>query len=163
MQLHSYFFCHAVLFFSCSAQITELLWYDYSVWWLKGQNQLAWTRGFDWVKASHPTRHKIGHFEYALPSQFQRLSRLGSVTARHSGSGRQPNFVALNRGCPPIFGRADITLGIGPHSSFDFVFLGLVKRLAGKSIFEMTYFMSSGMWSLNSVKSTCSSQLILPF
>ena len=28
----------------------------------------------------------------------QRVSRLGSVTARHSGSGCQPNFAALNRG-----------------------------------------------------------------
>ena len=32
------------------------------------------------------------------PSKFQRLSRLGSVTARHSSSGRQPNFAGLNRG-----------------------------------------------------------------
>jgi len=32
------------------------------------------------------------------PVQFQRLSRLGSVTARHSSSGRQPNFAVLNRG-----------------------------------------------------------------
>jgi len=31
-------------------------------------------------------------------STFQRVSRLGSVTARHSSSGRQPNFAALNRG-----------------------------------------------------------------
>ena len=35
----------------------------------------------------------LGH-----PSKFQRLSRLGSITACHSGSGRQPNFAALNRG-----------------------------------------------------------------
>ena len=35
----------------------------------------------------------LGH-----PSKFQRLSRLGSVTARHSSSGRQPKFAALNRG-----------------------------------------------------------------
>jgi len=35
----------------------------------------------------------LGH-----PSTFQRVSRLGSVTARHSSSGRQPNFAALNRG-----------------------------------------------------------------
>jgi len=35
----------------------------------------------------------LGH-----PCKFQRVSRLGSVTARHSNSGRQPNFVALNRG-----------------------------------------------------------------
>jgi len=29
---------------------------------------------------------------------FRRLSRLGSVTAQHSSSGRQRNFAALNRG-----------------------------------------------------------------
>jgi len=32
------------------------------------------------------------------PLKFQRVSRLGSVTARHSTIGRQPNFAALNRG-----------------------------------------------------------------
>jgi len=32
------------------------------------------------------------------PCKFQWVSHLGSVTARHSSSGRQPNFVALNRG-----------------------------------------------------------------
>jgi len=32
------------------------------------------------------------------PCKFQRGSRLGSVTARHCSSGRQPNFAALNRG-----------------------------------------------------------------
>jgi len=30
--------------------------------------------------------------------KFQRVSHLGSVTARHSSSGREPNFAALNRG-----------------------------------------------------------------
>jgi len=35
----------------------------------------------------------LGH-----PNKFQRLSHLGSVTARHSSRGRQPNFAALNRG-----------------------------------------------------------------
>ena len=35
----------------------------------------------------------LGH-----PCKFQRVSRLDSVTARQSSSGRQPNFVALNRG-----------------------------------------------------------------
>jgi len=30
--------------------------------------------------------------------KFQRVSRLGSITAWHSSSGRQPNFAALNRG-----------------------------------------------------------------
>ena len=52
----------------------------------------------------------LGH-----PSKFQRVSRLGSVTARHSSSGRQPNCGVEQRE-PPIFGRAAITLGIGPHS-----------------------------------------------
>jgi len=32
------------------------------------------------------------------PSTFQRVSRRGSITARHCSSGRQPNFAALNRG-----------------------------------------------------------------
>ena len=31
-------------------------------------------------------------------NKFQRVSRLGSVTARHSSSGHHPNFAALNRG-----------------------------------------------------------------
>jgi len=35
----------------------------------------------------------LGH-----PSKFQRVSRLGSVTAQDSSSGCQPNFAALNRG-----------------------------------------------------------------
>jgi len=35
----------------------------------------------------------LGH-----PIIFQRVSRLGSVAARQSSSGRQPNFAALNRG-----------------------------------------------------------------
>jgi len=34
----------------------------------------------------------LGH-----PCKFQLVSQLGSVTARHSSSGRQPNFAALNR------------------------------------------------------------------
>ena len=32
------------------------------------------------------------------PCKFQLVSRLGSITARHGSSGRQPNFAALNRG-----------------------------------------------------------------
>ena len=35
----------------------------------------------------------LGH-----PSKFQRVSRVASVTARHSSIGRQPNFAALTRG-----------------------------------------------------------------
>jgi len=36
--------------------------------------------------------------EFGEPLQISTVSRLGSVTARHSSSGRQPNFAALNRG-----------------------------------------------------------------
>ena len=36
----------------------------------------------------------LGH-----PSKFQRVLRLGSVTARHSTSEHQPSFAALIRGC----------------------------------------------------------------
>jgi len=32
------------------------------------------------------------------PSKFQRVSCLGSITAQHSSSGRQPDFAVLNRG-----------------------------------------------------------------
>ena len=41
---------------------------------------------------------------------------IGSVSARQSSSGREPNCGVEHR-APPIFGRATITLGIGPHSS----------------------------------------------
>jgi len=58
----------------------------------------------------------LGH-----PFKFQRVSRLGSVTARHSSSGRQPNCGVEQR-APPVIGRASITLGIGSHSSCVMVF-----------------------------------------
>ena len=54
------------------------------------------------------------------PSKFQRVSRLGSITTRHSSSGRQPNFAELNRGCHLYSAGRPITLGIGPHSSLYF-------------------------------------------
>ena len=56
----------------------------------------------------------IGLVSLGDSSKFQRVSRLGSFTARHSTSGRQPNCGVEQR-APPIFGRAAITLGIGPH------------------------------------------------
>ena len=45
-----------------------------------------------------PLVAEIVSLVWGHPSKFQRLSRLGSVTARHSSSGRQPKFAALNRG-----------------------------------------------------------------
>jgi len=65
----------------------------------------------------------LGH-----PSKFQWVSRLGFVTARHSGSGRQPNCGVEQR-APAMFGRAAITLGIGPHSSL-IVFSGFGALIA---------------------------------
>ena len=54
------------------------------------------------------------------------FSHIGSITARHTSSGRRPKFAACckqwNYGtfveAPPIFGWAAITMGIGPHSSY---------------------------------------------
>ena len=48
--------------------------------------ELRPTSGWDWSSS-------LGH-----PCKFQRVSRLGSVIARHSSIGRQPNFAVLNRG-----------------------------------------------------------------
>jgi len=46
-----------------------------------------------WPTSGWDHSGSLGH-----PSEFQRVSYLGSVTERHSSSGCQPNFVALNRG-----------------------------------------------------------------
>jgi len=54
--------------------------------------------------------------EFGAPSKFQWVSRLGSVTVRHSNRGRQPNC-GVEQTAPPVFGRAAITFGIGPQSS----------------------------------------------
>jgi len=45
-----------------------------------------------------PTSGRDWYGSLRHPYEFQRLSRLGSVTARQSSSERQPNFAALNRG-----------------------------------------------------------------
>jgi len=56
----------------------------------------------------------LGH-----PGYFQRLPRLGSVTARHVVLGVSQTLRRWTEGpAPPMFGRATITLGIGPQSSF---------------------------------------------
>ena len=51
------------------------------------------------------------------PCKFQRVSRLGSVPARHWASAK---LCGVEQRAPPMFGRATITLGIGPHSSFSY-------------------------------------------
>ena len=68
----------------------------------------------------------LGH-----PSKFQRATRLGSVTAWHSSSGRQPNFA------PPIFGMAAITLALAHgHSSFTYFVLKRWKILGLQNCFS---------------------------
>jgi len=47
-----------------------------------------------WPSSSWDLSGSLGH-----PYKFQRVSCLGIITARHSSSGRQPNFAVLNRGC----------------------------------------------------------------
>jgi len=51
----------------------------------------------EWTSAG-PTNGWDLLASFGHPIIFQRVSRLGSVTARHSSSGCQPNFAALNRG-----------------------------------------------------------------
>ena len=59
-----------------------------------------------------PLAAEIVSLVWGHPNKFQRVSRLGSVTA-------QPNSGVEQR-APPMLGRAAIRLGIGPHSSFFF-------------------------------------------
>jgi len=72
-----------------------------------------------------PTSGWDGFVSLGHPSYFERLPRLGSVSARHSSSGRQPNCGVEQR-APPVFGRAAITLDNGPHSSLLLLLLGRI-------------------------------------
>ena len=72
------------------------------------------------------------------PCKFQRASRLGNVTARHSSIGHQPNFAALNR-APSVFYRAAITLGIGPYSSSLFFVVVALWNRADHYIFALWF------------------------
>jgi len=51
---------------------------------------------------------------WGTAGNFNGFRVFGSVTARQSSSGRQPNC-GVEQKAPPIFGRAAITLGIRPH------------------------------------------------
>jgi len=46
----------------------------------------------------HALTAEIGLPVWGTPAKFNGFRFFGSVTARHSSSGRQPNFVALNKG-----------------------------------------------------------------
>jgi len=66
-----------------------------------------------------PLAAEIVSLVWGTPSLFQRVSRLGSVTARYSSSGRQPKkLCGVEHRVPSIFGRAAITLGIDLHPKF---------------------------------------------
>jgi len=69
----------------------------------------------------------LGH-----PCKFQRVSLLGTVTAQHSSSGRQPIFAALNRGCH-LYSAGRISRWALAHISSFFKFLP-AKDLAPFSI-----------------------------
>jgi len=72
------------------------------------------------------------------------FSYIGSVTTRHSSSGRQPNkngITELSQRAPPIFGWAAITLGISPYSSFILIYciwpnVGYTCSFVGMSILK---------------------------
>jgi len=62
---------------------------------------------------------KFCQVQCSLCGQVFAFSYIGSVTARHSSSGRQPDC-GVQQGAPLIFIRAAITLGIGLHFSHVF-------------------------------------------
>jgi len=67
-----------------------------------------------------PLAAEIGLPVWGTPANFNGFSHLGSITAWHSSSGHQPNC-GIEQRAPSIFGRAAVTLGIGPHYSLFFV------------------------------------------
>jgi len=68
------------------------------------------------------------------PCKFQRVSRLGSVTARWASA----NLCGVEQRAPTMFGRATITLGIGPHSSFSCLSLDTCMTCLGSSQVSMS-------------------------
>jgi len=59
------------------------------------------------------------------PCKFQWVSRLGSVTTRHSSSGHQPSFAALNRGCHLYLAGQPSRWALAHISGFFFFFFSL--------------------------------------
>ena len=69
--------------------LQKYLWWWWWWWWWCPHNMANFGR----LAAQMILLASLGQ-----PSKFQRVSRLASVTARHSSSGCQPNVAALNRG-----------------------------------------------------------------
>jgi len=96
----------------------------------------------------------LGH-----PRKFQRVSRLGSVTARHTSSGRQPNFEALNRrrhlysaGQPSRWALAHILVALNCLCDLVSLFIAALWNRAGDYIFALwflSFFLSFFLSSLN--------------
>jgi len=63
-----------------------------------------------------PLAAEIVSLVWGTPANFNGFRVLAALLhgTQHSSSGRQPNCGVQQR-APPIFGRAAITLGIGPH------------------------------------------------
>ena len=68
------------------------------------------------------------------------VAEIGSVTARHSSSGHQPNFAALNRG--RHLGQVAITLGIG-DKRLDILWCSVCLSLSFVTFFVKKYFFSA--------------------
>ena len=80
---------------------------------------------------------------WGTPANFNGFHNLAALLHGTLVLGVSQTLLHVEQRALPIFGRAAITLGIGPHSSF--VFSTLVKRLARKSISDMIYIVSGGM------------------
>ena len=61
-----------------------------------------------------PLAAEIVSLVWGTPGNISGFHICGSITARQSSSGRQPNCGVEQR-APPIFGRVAVTLGIRPH------------------------------------------------
>jgi len=86
------------------------------------------------------------------PSKFQRVSHLGFVTAWHSSSGRQPNFVALNRG-RHLYSAGRPSRWALAHILVLFIFIILVQKdtLSFKVLHFHSVWINFWLWAAESV------------
>jgi len=77
-----------------------------------------------------PLTREISSGVWGTPANFNGFRILAALLRGTLVVGVSKN-AALNRGLPPIFGRAAITLGIGPHSSIDYWNITCVHSVTG--------------------------------
>ena len=77
------------------------------------------------------------------PCEFQRVSRLGSVTARHSSSGRQPNLRRWAQGATYI---RQCGHHVGHWPTFQFLLLSFFPRLFSAVADWMSTILPHMMW-----------------